>query len=167
MSDSVYMKFPGIEGDVTSSGFEKTVQLLSFDFSVARKLNTQPGRVSEREGSKPVISEITLTKRLCKTSPLLFGKSTKGLSAKQVEIDFVKTDKTPTKYLSYTLDNVMVSSHSVSYQERKDADGKVESVPVETFKLNFTAVEMSFIPSGSDGKPQSQISDRYDIATAA
>lgn len=165
---SIYMKFPGVDGDVSAKGFEKHIQLKSFDFSVDRKLNTQPGRTSEREGAKPVISEITLTKPVDKTTPLLFGKATKASSTDNVVIDFVKTGTNLEKYLSYTLSNVIVSKNAINYIEVKNDKGEVvESYPQETVKLNFTAVEVNYVPSGPDGKPESQVSDKYDIATAA
>ena len=37
---AIYMKFHGIEGDITTKGFEKQIEILSFSFGANRNIKT-------------------------------------------------------------------------------------------------------------------------------
>lgn len=164
---AIYMKIKGINGNVTTKGYDKWIELESFDFNVQRKLNTQPGRISNREGSKPSISEIVVTKRLDRASSLIFGEATVGTAKPEVNIHFVTTGDTPQAYLEYTLHNVIVSGHSVTHNRVfADDHSERENYPVENVDLNFDKIEMKVIPFDKNHKPESPIPAGYDLNEA-
>lgn len=164
---AIYMQVPGINGNVTTKGYDNWMELESFDFNVQRKLNTQPGRVSNREGSKPSISEITVTKRLDKASSLLFGEATVGTAKPTIKIHFITTGASPTSYLEYILSNVIISAHSIAHQRVLINTGnEQETYPLERVNLNFDKIEMKVIPFDKDHKAQSPIPAGYDLNQA-
>jgi type VI secretion system secreted protein Hcp len=163
---AIYMQIQGLDGNVTAKNYENWIELESFDFNVQRKLNTQPGRISNREGSKPSVSEVVISKRLDKTSSLLFGEATVGTAKPQALIHFVTTGPAPQPYLEYTLSNVIVSAHAVQHQRALAATAEPEAYPLETVNLNFDKIEMKVIPLDKDHKAQSPIPAGYDLNQA-
>lgn len=164
---AIYMQIQGINGNVTTKGYENWIELESFDFNVQRKLNTQPGRVSNREGSKPSVSEVEVNKRLDKSSSLLFGEATVGTAKPTVNIHFVTSGASPQPYLEYTLSNVIVSGHAVGHTRALANDGtEQETYPLEKVNLNFDKIEMKVIPFDKDHKAQSPIPAGYDLNQA-
>lgn len=88
----IYMKFQGIDGDVTAEGHKKWIDLGSLQWGVGRGSVRRPAQAAERESSAPSISEVTVTKMMDKTTPLLFTEALIG-DGKKVEIHLVKTSK--------------------------------------------------------------------------
>lgn len=164
---AIYMQIQGIDGNVTTQGYQNWIELESFNFSVQRKLNTQPGRISNREGSKPSVSEVDVSKRLDKSSSLLFGEATVGTAKPTVNIHFVTTSSSPQPYLEYTLSNVIVSAHAINYEHVEPSeDSGTETYPLENVSLNFDKIEMKVIPFDQNHKPQSPIPAGYDLNQA-
>lgn len=166
---SIYMQIQGIDGNVTAQGLEKYIELESFDFQVKRKMNTQPGATSDREGSKPSLSEITVTKRVDKTTPLLFSEATVGATKPQAVIKFVNTGSSLQEYLVVTLSNVLVSGYELSDNVpgiNEDGTTPQKAKPFETITLNFDKIEVKYTPYDEKNKAGSPIPAGYDLKTA-
>lgn len=153
----IYMKYEGIDGDVTESGHEKWIELNSFQWGVGRGISSPTGASADRESSAPSISEIVVTKTSDKSTPKLMSEAVQG-EGKTVEIHFVKTEKGKlTTYQTYKLTNTMISSYSQS----SGGDH-----PSESLSLNFTKVEWSQTGLKADGSPGTPERGSYDLATA-
>ena len=59
---AIYLEIEGIEGNITAKGYEKMIEVSSFNWGVGRAISQNAGRMANREASRPSISEITLTK---------------------------------------------------------------------------------------------------------
>jgi type VI secretion system secreted protein Hcp len=59
---AIYMKIDGIDGSVTAKGFEKQIELHSFQFGVGRAISMDSGNAANRSHGRPSLSEITVTK---------------------------------------------------------------------------------------------------------
>ncbi len=160
---TTYMKIDGIDGDVTAKGHENWISLNSIDFSVKRQLSTDPGRISDRESSRPSISEITINKKMDKSSPLLFGESCVGKAKPQVTIHLCQTDSNLSPYAEITLNNVIVSGYSLATA----SGGYGESAPQEHISLSFDKIEVRYTPYDSQNNAQSPIPAGYDLKEAA
>lgn len=66
-------------------------------------------------------------------------------------------------FLQYTLDDVIVSHYSASGINDSDNNSK----PMETLNLNYSKIELKYVPCNSDNKPLSPIRAGYDISTAS
>ena len=156
----IFMKYDGIEGDVTTSGHEKWIQCSSFQWGVGRGISNASSSPADREGSTPSVSEIVVTKDTDSASPNLLRASL-GLKpadeGKTVKIDFCKTDTSqPEPYLQLTLTNTLVSGWSISSGGDR---------PTETVTFNFTKVEFKNIgmgPANDTGTPDPA---SYDLTT--
>lgn len=154
---AIYMNWDGVTGDVTTQGFEKWIELTSFQWGVGRAIGTAMSGQASRESSIPSISEIVVTKRMDGSSPGLWTNSVAGQLNTTVKIAFTTTSQgATTQFLNYELTNTGLSGYSVS------SGG---DMPTESLSLNFTKVVWSF--TGTDpsvsGTPVTQ---GYDLTTA-
>jgi type VI secretion system secreted protein Hcp len=154
---AIYMNWDGITGDVTTQGFEKWIELTSFQWGVGRGIGSAMSGQASRESSIPSVSEIVVTKRMDGSSPGLWTDSVAGQLNTTVKIAFTTTSQgATTQFLNYELTNTGLSGYSLS------SGG---DMPTESLSLNFTKVVWSF--TGTDpsvsGTPVTQ---GYDLTTA-
>ena len=152
---SIYMNIDGIKGKVTAKGHEDWVDVSSLQWGVGRAISSSVGTSADREASKPSISEVSVTKLMDESSPLIFTEACVG-KGKLVKIDLctVGTDTIDT-YMSYELEDCMISGYSVSSGGDR---------PSESISLSFTKMTMKFIPYDKNGKPTSPLPAGYDMA---
>lgn len=160
---AIYMKLDGINGNVTAKGYEKWIELESIDFSVSRHIDTKPGKVTDRESTRPSVSEFSITKLMDSATPALFTEACVGKSKKTVLIHCCQTGDNINPYMEYTFNNVIISNYHVNLEI--PAEGK-KAYPHETVSLNFDKIEMKFIPYDEAHKAQSPIPAGYDLSTA-
>ena len=151
------MNWDGVPGDVTTQGFEKWIELTSFQWGVGRGIGSAMSGQASRESSIPSVSEIVVTKRMDGSSPGLWTDSVAGQLNTTVKIAFTTTSQgATTQFLNYELTNTGLSGYSVS------SGG---DMPTESLSLNFTKVVWSF--TGTDpsvsGTPVTQ---GYDLTLA-
>ncbi|OUS24797.1 hemolysin-coregulated protein [Gammaproteobacteria bacterium 45_16_T64] len=156
---AIYLEFEGIEGNATATGYEKMIDVSSFNWGVGRAITQTAGRMANREASRPSISEITLTKATDKSTPLLIQESTVGTKGKKVLIHFVTTGGDQLEeFLTYTLEDTLISSFSIG----ASSDGE----PGETISLSFSQFEVAFTEAGETNARSGKGRFGYDIALA-
>ena len=133
---AIYMKWDGIDGATTTKGFEKWIELSSFQWGVGRAIGTAARGAATREATEPNISEVVVTKRLDKASTKLFQDAVAGDLSSTVKFKFTTTTKdTVDTFLAYELTNCGLSGYSIS--SGGDA-------PSESLSLNFTKVMFTY-----------------------
>ena len=157
---AIYLEFDGIKGNVTAEGYKDQIGVMSFSFGVGRAISMEPGNISNREATRPSISEITITKEMDNASAALFKESVTGSAGKKVKIHFVQTgaDKVQ-EYCTYELENCLLSSYSIS------ADGG-DSRPFENITLSFSKILVNQVASDASNKGGSPNRVGYDLSTA-
>jgi type VI secretion system secreted protein Hcp len=156
---AIYVEYDGIKGNVTADGFKDHMNILSFQFGVGRGISMEPGKLANRESTRPSLSEITITKQTDATSTSLFKESVTGAAGKKVKIKFIRTggDKL-FEYMTYELEEVMVSGYSVS--------GDSEGEPVESISLSYAKLTVSYHNADKTNKGANPQRTGYDLATA-
>jgi type VI secretion system secreted protein Hcp len=156
---AIYMNYNslGIKGNVTAEGYKDWIRLDSMQFGIGRGISMEAGHMSNREATRPSISEVTISKMMDVASSGMFKESVTGADGVKVVIDIVRTqaDKIE-KFVSYELEDVLVSSYSISAGS--------ESAPAESISLSFAKITMSY--SAADGKNKAGGPERvgYDLA---
>jgi len=135
---AIFMNYNGlkIKGNVTAEGYSNWIKLDSMQFGVGRGISMEAGNMSNREATRPSLSEVSISKIMDSASSGLFKESLTGAAGVKVIIDVVKTgaDKIE-KYVSYELEDCLVSSYSVSV-----GDG----APSEGISISFAKITMSY-----------------------
>jgi type VI secretion system secreted protein Hcp len=134
----IYMRIaknglPIITGDATANGHEKWIELSSAQMGTFRSI--APNGPSASTGS-----EIVITKSMDSASNALFRQSLNGEGA-TIQIDFVKSGENESTYLTFTLQNALISE----YQPSRSGQGR----PTESLTLNFTKITFN-IHDGPD-----------------
>lgn len=154
----IYMQIDGINGNVTTAGHEKWIQLESMQFGVGRGITSAGiGQETNREASTVSISEIQITKIMDETSPSLFIEACIG-KGKTVKIHFMRTGDQVQSFMEYTLNKVLISSYSM------ETSG--EGHPNESLSLNFDKIEMKYTPYDDQNQPKSPVPAGYDLVAA-
>ena len=141
---AIYLNVKGFSGSVTEKGHEQWIECHDMNWSVSRNIDSKVGAGKERESSAPTVSEVMVSRNMDQCSPELALEACVGKS-KPVIIHFVQTGESELEvFMEYKLENALISSYSISHH----GDG----TPVESVSFNFTKVEMSYTPYGSDHK---------------
>lgn len=132
---AIYLKLDGVEGEVTTKGFEKQIELLSFSFGANRNIRAARRTDKNRESDEPNISEVTLLKRWDPTSSSkLFEETVAGKLNHTATLTFTTTsDGSVEKYLEIELTDAGVSNFQMS-------DGGGDK-PTESLGLNFAKIQ--------------------------
>ena len=152
------MKFGSVTGEAANKNYTGDIELAGFQWGVSRTIGNPTGGSTNRQSSPPSVSELTITKLIDKTSPVLLQDLLQGVSTNTVDIFLVgnleAAGKAPqtTTYAEYVLSNVLLSSYSVNSTGDR---------PSETFTLNFTKVQFTDFPNG----PASAVTIVYDLTT--
>src|SRR5271166_2136020 len=151
----IYVKYDVIAGDVTAAGHEKWIEVNSFQWGVGRGISSPTGGSADRESSAPSVSEIVVTKPTDIATIKLLDEALEG-EGKDVTIDFCKTDKgNLSVYLSYTLNNTMISGYSLSSGGDR---------PQESLSFNFTKIMCTDVGLGAKGDDGQPATVGYDLA---
>ena len=153
----IYVKYAALNGDVTESTHSQWIEVNSFQWGVGRGIASPAGGSSDRESSAPSVSEIVVTKPTDVATVKLLDAALQG-EGEDVTIDFCKTDKGKLSvYLSYTLNNTMISGYSSSSGGDR---------PTESVSLNFTKVMMTDVGLGAKNDEGQPATVGYDLALA-
>ena len=156
---AIYMLYDGVKGNVTANGFANHITLNSVNFGVGRGITMEAGNMSNRESTRPTISEVNISKFADSSITSLFKEAVSGSVGKTVVIKFVRTgaDKVQ-EFMNYTLENCLVSSYSIS----ADAEGE----PTENIALSFSKIMISYNDHDSNNKTSNPQRVGYDLAVA-
>lgn len=140
-----YLKIDGIKGEVTAKTHKGEIAISSFSVGTTQRSSGGGGGAG-----KVSFSSFTITKRIDKSSPLLFQGAAQGKHYKEAVISFAKTKSgKQTDYLEFKMTDVLISSI-------QDGTSQSSHQPVESISFNYAKIEEVFL--GSNGKPIQSIS---------
>jgi len=148
------MKFGDVNGDVTTDGFTKWIELSSFQWGVSRAVTSGAGGES-RESTAPNISDIVVSKYLDAASAKLYQDSVAGTFDTKVVIKMTTTTKNKIEtYMTYELTDCGVSSYSVSSGGDQPSEG---------LTLNFLKIMLTPTPLDKSGQIKKGDVVTYDL----
>ena len=156
-----YLQIPSIKGSATHDKHKGWIKLDSLDLCNERSLYVKPGSSADREYSTPKISDITLTKELDASSPYLYQHSIAGDSLGKVVIQACNISNGDHVYLEYTFYDAMISHYEICGISPTDKDDLKE-----TIRINYTKVQMKYVPQDASGRSGSPVITGYDIGKA-
>lgn len=160
---AAYLKYgKTIKGESLAEGHKGSdgwIEVMSVQFGAGRAITSPVGGSSKREATSPDISEVTLTKLMDSTSPLLLQEACIG-KGEDAELHLVQTGTGSLEtYLTLKLTNCMISGYSMSSAGDR---------PTESISINFTKVEQTY--QGYDDKGKADTAKKqtfiYDLAAA-
>lgn len=158
---AIYMNFNALspKGNVTAKGYEDWIEVSSMNFGVGRGITMEAGAMSNREATRPSLSEVTVSKQLDAASGLLFKSSVTGDAGVKVELHVVQTGADSVeKYAVYKLEDTIISSYSVS----ASAGGP----PQESISFSFAKIEAELSHADKTNQNPANMKVGYDLTTA-
>lgn len=147
---AIYLKFGNLKGNVTAEGYVDQIAIGAIKFNVKRKVSMEVGNLSNRESSKPSLSQIILSKKADSSVAALFKEALAGSSGQEATITFVRTGSNKVQeFMVYKLTNCIISEYDIS------AEGEDE--PSEQLALSFSTIEVAYKDhdaSNKAGNPQ-------------
>ena len=131
-----------IKGESEDDKFKDTIQVLSYSLG-----NSNAGTGGYGGGSgagKAAFSDLSVTKYVDKSSPVLFQTCATGTHIDKATLHIRKSGDKPQEYLTIELTEAYVSSFSQS-----GADGA--GLPSESMTLNFSKITMTYKEQKKDG----------------
>jgi type VI secretion system secreted protein Hcp len=151
-----FLKINGLDGESQVEAHKSEIHIDSFHLGVA---NHGAGHQGTGSGSgKAMVHDLHMTKQTDKASPNLFIACCNGKHFKDATLTVKRAGEHPHAYLVYKMDNVLISS----YNSKSHPGGDIAT---ETLSLNFSKVEMSYIPQNKDGSPGAKIVKTFDVAS--
>lgn len=146
MAFDAYLKIEGIDGESTSKGMEKQIEIESFSWGVCNTatVGSQSGGISS---GKANIGAFTIVKAVDKASPNLMLASCDGSHLKSATVTFRKSTGSsgPKPFEILKFHECMVSSYQMTGVTGGD------DTPRETVSFEFGKVEMEYYAQKSDG----------------
>jgi type VI secretion system secreted protein Hcp len=150
---AIYMKLEGIPGDVTASGHENEIELLTVQFGVSQTgLREAGGKASARRSS---LSTISIIKSLDKASPKLFLACATGQHIDSAVLTLAQPlNGALYEFLKITLTDVFISSYQVS------SGG---DLPTESVSFSYSKIEYKYFPKTPGGQILPPITVTFDV----
>jgi type VI protein secretion system component Hcp len=159
---AIYVKIPGIPGDVTTEGYDTGEWFVadSFAFGVEREMKEsgEKGGTADINIGLGELQELSISKSMDTASTKLAQFAMNGNSCGTAEIDFVEvggeSGETAVPYLKYKLDRCFIKSWSVS----GDADNR----PTEEVAFYYNKIAFAYKPAVDSEKSPDQAAS-WDI----
>jgi type VI secretion system secreted protein Hcp len=154
--DTILLSIPDIKGETTLKGFEDKIQLLSFSHGVSMQITSDVSN-SERTSGRPNHQDLTVSKYVDLASCPMIAACNAGTNLKTVTLTVGRNDAgVVLPYLVFTLENVIVSSVSVS--------SGAGDRPCETISLNYTKIKWDFTQQKPDTGKKGNNGAVWDLA---
>ena len=152
-----FLKIDGVAGESGDSKHKGEIEIQSFSWG-----ETQTGTAGHGGGGgagKVVAQDLTISKKMDKSSPVLFISCATGAHFKDAVLTARKAGAgAQQEYLKITMEEVLISNYQVS-----GADG-ADNIPNETVSLNFAKLEVVYKTQNADGTLGAEVKQKYDFA---
>lgn len=152
-----FLKLDGIDGESTDAKCRECIHIESFSWGASNPSTSAHG--SGGGAGKVSVHDISITKMNDKSSPDLMQAAATGQHIKEAKLTCRKAGGDQQEYLTYTLENVLVSSYSSTKNDGnrsgnggsggilfgsggKGGDGS--AAPTDSFSLNFEKIKFEW-----------------------
>jgi type VI secretion system secreted protein Hcp len=145
------MQIDGIPGECTDSKHKGWIELLAFTNGVSNPSTTGRSTTGAATGGTGTIQDFVATAQFDKTTPKLMEKSLTGEHIPIVKVEVMRAtgEGTSSKYLTYELKHVIVSSVDMGGASGSD------DVPSVNFTINAGEFRLSYTELDHEtGKPK-------------
>ena len=155
MSQDIFIKMAGIEGESLDSKHEKEIDVLSWQWKVYQEANMHTG--SGGGSGKATVQDLEFLHFVDKATPNLLKYCLTGKHIDKVVLTVRKAGGTPIEYLKITMSDVIVTM--VAPYGQSDDDSRIK----ETVRLSFSKVEQEYTVQNKEGGSQGTVTASYDI----
>jgi len=134
-STDMFLKIEGIDGESSDSGHRGEIDIQSWSWGVSNAGSMSAG--SGGGAGKASFSDLSITKRIDKASPLLMTACATGQHIPKATLTVRRAGKNGDDYMRYTLEDVTCTSVQDS--------GSSDTLPTESLSLNYTKIQFEYL----------------------
>ncbi|MGV3346081.1 Hcp family type VI secretion system effector [Enterobacteriaceae bacterium LUAb1] len=155
MSQDMFIKIDGIEGESLDAVHKNEIQVLKWKWDVSQHSNMHSG--SGGGSGKATVSDFVFEHYTDKASPNLLNHCLTGKHIKNIQFVVRKAGGDPLEYLIIKFTDVIIT--------RVDMTGSVEdeSRPREEVRFSFTKMIQDYVMQNAEGHKSGVISASYDV----
>jgi len=156
MAVDMFLKIDDLKGESRDEKHVGEIDVLSWNWGLSQSGSMH---VSTGGGSGKVsVQDMTLTKKVDKSSPVLFKYCCDGKHFKEGTMTVRKAGGgSPVEYLKVNMKEIIISNISTG------GSGGDDTV-METVSLNFAEVHVVYTPQKPDGSPDAEVKQGWNIA---
>jgi type VI secretion system secreted protein Hcp len=155
MASDMFLKLDDIKGESSKDKHVGEIDILSWSWGVS-----QTGSSGGSGGSgagKATVSDLTVTKHVDRSSPLLFQMSCTGTPIAKGLLTCRKAGGKALEYVKITMEQAIITSVTLG----GDVGGDFIT---ETVSLNFAKMNYEYVPQKADGSGDASVVKGFDIA---
>ena len=153
---AIFMVLPDIEGEATTKGFEKQMELWSLSLGVSQASN--PAQASGHSSAEAHLSPVSVTKSTDKATPILLEKCCDASHFDEVTFTLTRTsDKKVQKYMTVVLKDALIADISFGANQ--------EGQPTETISFVFSEIEWTYGNIEKTGKGSGNTTGAWNLST--
>lgn len=150
-----FLKLEGIEGESTSDGHAKEIQLESWSWG---ETNTGTHGTGGGGGAGKVsMQDFHFVMKVNKASPKLFNACATGEHIPKAVLTCRKAGGKQEEFLKVSFTDLLVSSYQTG------GSGTSEIIPMDQISLNFAKIEFEYKVQDSKGQTTSPVKAGYDL----
>src|ERR1700761_6652335 len=154
MGSDMFLMLDGIKGESSDDKHKGEIDIEAISWGLA-----QSGSGNRGTGSgtgKVDVADITITKKLDKSSPTLQLACANGKHIAKGKITLRKAGENPLDYLTFDLENLLISNYQISHANGGDT-------PAETFAINFSKVKSEYWTQSDKGAKGENANFSWDV----
>lgn len=151
-----FLKIPEIPGESQDTSHKGEFDLHNFSFNVSNSGSMALGGGGGT--GQATFGDIPISTFVGKSTPELFLRCATGKHFKKADIVLRKAGDTPFEYLKLELEDVMVTSYSIS-------PGYGGEPATENWTLDYAKISVSYNPQKDDGTGEGWITKYYNVKT--
>jgi len=155
MAVDMFLKLDGIDGEAQDSAHAKEIDILAWSWGASQSGTTHMG--AGGGGGKANIQDLSFTHYIDSATHTLLQRVFDGKHVTEGTLTVRKAGGTPLDYLIIKMTDIMVTSVSTGGSGGEDR-------LTENVTLNFSKVEIDYVPQKADGSGEAAKKAGWDIA---
>lgn len=160
MASDIYIKLDEVDGESTDSKHAGWIELQSFSWGATQSASPSAASHAAHSSARVDISDFNINKYADKASPKLFLNCATGKHIKSATVEICKAtgDGGQVPYLTYKLEDVIISSYA-------SGAGAGGGLPSESLSLKAGKFLMEYAAVTDKGKVEGKVAGGWDLAT--
>jgi type VI secretion system secreted protein Hcp len=154
MAVDMFIKIDGVKGEAHDDKHKDEIDVLAWSWGASNSGSMSTG--GGGGSGKVNVQDISITKYVDKSSPLLLGRCCQGAHISTATLTVRKAGTNPLEYIKLTLSEILVSS--ISTGGSGGADRLTENIT-----LNFAKFKIEYTPQKADGSAEGAVPYAYDL----
>lgn len=155
MAVDMFLKIDDVKGESADDKHKDMIDVLAWSWGMSQSGTTHMG--GGGGAGKVSVQDISLTKYVDKSSPILMMSACNGKHYKEALLTVRKAGEKPLEYIKITMKEVLVSNISTGGSGGQDR-------LTENVTLNFAEYKIEYTPQKPDGSGDAVVESAWNIA---